>query len=60
MEEAPQAETLDRKELLEQQFEQADETPTQGRDEQGRAVGSGLYVAELKAACDVMVAGIGD
>jgi hypothetical protein len=36
MEQAPQAETLDRKELLEQQFEQADETPTQGRDEQGR------------------------
>ena len=36
MEQAPQAETLDRKELLEQQFEQADETPTQVRDEQGR------------------------
>lgn len=36
MEQAPQAETLDRKELLEQQFEQADETPPQNRDEQGR------------------------
>jgi hypothetical protein len=36
MEQALQAETLDRKELLEQQFEQSDETPSQGRDEQGR------------------------
>jgi len=36
MEQAPQAETLDRKELLEQQFEQSEETPSQGRDEQGR------------------------
>ena len=36
MEQAPQAETLDRKELLEQQFEQAEEAQPQGRDEQGR------------------------
>ena len=36
MEQAPQAETLDRKELLEQQFEQSEQTPSQGRDEQGR------------------------
>ena len=36
MEQAPQAETLDRKELLEQQFEQAEDTPPQGRDDQGR------------------------
>jgi hypothetical protein len=36
MEQAPQAETLDRKELLEQQFEQSEETPSQKRDEQGR------------------------
>ena len=40
MEQAPQAETLDRKELLEQQFEQSDETPSQGRDEQGRFAGT--------------------
>ena len=40
MEQAPQAETLDRKELLEQQFEQSDETPSQERDGQGRFAGT--------------------
>jgi len=36
MEQTPQVETLDRKELLEQQFEQSEETPSQERDGQGR------------------------
>ena len=36
MEQAPQADALDRKELLEQQFEQADDAPAQPRDEVGR------------------------
>lgn len=36
MEQAPQADALDRKELLEQQFEQAEDTPSQPRDEVGR------------------------
>ena len=36
MEQAPQVETIDRKELLEQQFEQSEETSVQERDGQGR------------------------
>lgn len=36
MEQAPQVETIDRKELLEQQFEQSEETSAQERDGQGR------------------------
>ena len=38
MEQAPQVETIDRKELLEQQFEQSEETSVQERDGQGRFV----------------------
>jgi hypothetical protein len=48
MEQAPQAEALDRKELLEQQFEQSEEP--QGRDEQGRFAQKQEEAPQVEAA----------